>query len=58
MRTELLNRRRWSTRLQLANAIFEYIEGSTTAADANPRSAGGRHESSKATQSVSSATLH
>jgi putative transposase len=27
MQTELLNRRRWSTRLELANAIFEYIEG-------------------------------
>jgi transposase InsO family protein len=24
---ELLNRRRWSTRVELANAIFEYIEG-------------------------------
>ncbi|MFV2214762.1 integrase core domain-containing protein [Actinomadura sp. LOL_016] len=28
METELLNRRRWNTRLGLANAIFEYIEGS------------------------------
>ena len=27
MQTELLNRRRWSTRIELANAIFEYIEG-------------------------------
>lgn len=27
MQTELLNRRRWSTRVELANAIFEYIEG-------------------------------
>lgn len=27
MQTELLNRRRWNTRLELANAIFEYIEG-------------------------------
>lgn len=27
MQTELLNRQRWDTRLQLANAIFEYIEG-------------------------------
>ncbi|MCK5927786.1 MAG: DDE-type integrase/transposase/recombinase [Nocardioides sp.] len=25
MQTELLNRRRWSTRIELANAIFEYI---------------------------------
>lgn len=27
MQTELLNRRRWKTRVELANAIFEYIEG-------------------------------
>ena len=27
MQVELLNRRRWSTRVELANAIFEYIEG-------------------------------
>ena len=27
MQTELLNRQRWDTRVQLANAIFEYIEG-------------------------------
>jgi putative transposase len=27
MQTELLNRRRWRTRVELANAIFEYIEG-------------------------------
>jgi putative transposase len=26
MQTELLNRQRWNTRLELANAIFEYIE--------------------------------
>jgi len=26
MQTELLNRRRWKTRLELANAIFEYLE--------------------------------
>ncbi len=26
MQTELLNRRRWHTRLELANAIFEYLE--------------------------------
>jgi hypothetical protein len=25
-RVELLNRRRWNTRLELANAIFEYLE--------------------------------
>ena len=24
---ELLNRKRWKTRVELANAIFEYIEG-------------------------------
>ncbi|HUJ65321.1 MAG TPA: IS3 family transposase [Acidimicrobiales bacterium] len=27
MQTELLDRRRWNTRLELASAIFEYIEG-------------------------------
>lgn len=27
MQTELLNRQRWRTRIELANAIFEYIEG-------------------------------
>jgi len=27
MQVELLNRRRWSTRVHLANMIFEYIEG-------------------------------
>lgn len=27
MQTELLDRQRWRTRVQLANAIFEYIEG-------------------------------
>jgi putative transposase len=26
MQTELLNRQRWNTRVELANAIFEYIE--------------------------------
>ncbi|MFJ9761932.1 IS3 family transposase [Streptomyces sp. NPDC101149] len=26
MQTELLNLRRWRTRLELANAIFEYLE--------------------------------
>jgi transposase InsO family protein len=27
MQTELLNRQRWNTRIELANASFEYIEG-------------------------------
>nr|WP_106400581.1 IS3 family transposase [Actinocorallia populi] len=27
MQTELLDRQRWKTRVELANAIFEYIEG-------------------------------
>lgn len=27
LQVELLNRRRWATRVELANAIFEYIEG-------------------------------
>ncbi|PWF81052.1 IS3 family transposase, partial [Kocuria rosea] len=26
MQIELLNRRKWKTRIELANAIFEYIE--------------------------------
>lgn len=26
MQVELLNRKKWKTRLQLANAIFDYIE--------------------------------
>jgi putative transposase len=26
MQTELLDRQRWTTRLELANAIFEYLE--------------------------------
>ena len=26
LQTELLDRRRWTTRLELANAIFEYLE--------------------------------
>ena len=26
MQIELLNRRRWKTRVELSNAIFEYIE--------------------------------
>ena len=27
MQTELLNRQRWDTRVELANAIFKYVEG-------------------------------
>lgn len=26
IQTELFNRRRWNTRIELANAIFEYLE--------------------------------
>jgi transposase InsO family protein len=26
MQTELLNRRKWKTRIELANAIFDYLE--------------------------------
>lgn len=26
MQTELLNRKRWRTRIELANTIFEYLE--------------------------------
>ena len=43
MQTELLNRQRWRTRLELANAIFEYLEifhnkkaSSLSARDAHP----------------------
>ena len=38
MQVELLNRKRWNTRLELANAIFEYLEISTTGNDATHRS--------------------
>jgi hypothetical protein len=27
MQTELLDRQRWPTRIELANAIFEWVEG-------------------------------
>ena len=30
MQVELLDRRRWKTRIELANAIFEYLEIGTT----------------------------
>jgi putative transposase len=30
MQVELLNRKSWRTRIELANAIFEYLESSTT----------------------------
>jgi transposase InsO family protein len=30
MQVELLDRRRWTTRVELANAIFEYWRSSTT----------------------------
>ena len=44
MRTELLNRKRWLTRIELANAILEYIRrASTTAAAGTPPSAGRPH---------------
>ena len=42
MQTELLNRQRWDTRVELANAIFEYIEGFHNRHRRHPRSAG-RH---------------
>lgn len=38
MQVELLNRKRWNTRLELANAIFEYLEISTTGNDVTHRS--------------------
>jgi hypothetical protein len=40
MPTELLDRERWTTRLELANAIFEYLESSPTGNDATARSVG------------------
>jgi putative transposase len=40
MQVELLNRQKWRTRVELANAIFEYIEASTTADGATAPSAG------------------
>jgi putative transposase len=39
MQVELLDRRRWRTRVELANAIFEYLEISTTGNDATAASA-------------------
>jgi hypothetical protein len=33
IQVELLDRRRWRTRIELANAIFQYIEIFTTASD-------------------------
>ena len=39
MQVELLDRQRWRTRVELANAIFEYIEIFHTASAATPRSA-------------------
>ena len=40
MQAGLLNRQRWRTRAELANAIFEYIEGFHNAAGATVPSAG------------------
>jgi putative transposase len=40
MQTELLDRQRWTTRIQLANAIFGYLEISTIGNDATARWAG------------------
>jgi len=37
---ELLDRRRWRTRRELANAIYEYLEISTTASASTPRADG------------------
>ncbi len=37
MRVELLDGQRWRTRVELANAIFEYSRSSTTAGAATPR---------------------
>jgi putative transposase len=40
MQVGLLDRQRWRTRLELANAIFEYLEIFQTANAATPPSAG------------------
>ena len=37
MQVELLDRQRWKTRIELANAIFETSKSSTTVNDATPR---------------------
>lgn len=39
MQIELLNRRRWKTRIELANAVFDYIGSSTIASGDTPPSA-------------------
>jgi Integrase core domain len=40
MQVELLDRKRWKTRIELANAIFEYIEGFHNRRRDIPRTAG------------------
>ena len=40
MQVELLDRKRWSSRIDLANAMFEYLEIFHTASVANRRSVG------------------
>ena len=47
MQVELLNRKKWRTRLDLANAMFEYIEVFHTDNAATPRSATSPRYSSK-----------
>jgi transposase InsO family protein len=48
LQVELLDRKRWKTRLELANAIFEYLERySTTVSAATQRSACSPPSSSK-----------
>ena len=47
MQTELLDCQCWRTRIELANAIFEYIEASTTAVVATPPWTGSAPYSSK-----------
>ena len=38
MQPELLNRKRWKTRIEIANAIFDYLEISHNRNDATPPS--------------------
>jgi len=42
MQTELLNRKRWNTRVELASVIFEYIAVSALPAAGVPQAVGGR----------------
>ncbi len=53
MQRELLNRHDWESRTELASAMFEWIEGFYSPADATPRSATSAPSSSKQFTTVS-----